>query len=80
MEIVVTFDIADQSFRTWSIERWNGHIHDLKGKFNREDQEEDAWDMSDEEIIEWQYGDELFFQKFSLPLRFGEPHLCLCHP
>ena len=79
MEFVVTFDIADQSFKTYSMEKWNGHIHDLKWKINfEEDLEEDAYDMSDEEVIERQYGDELFWEKISLD-RTKAHASCLCY-
>jgi len=73
MEFVVTFDIADQSFKTYSMSEWKNHIHELKTEM--EEEEDEPFYMSDEDIIERQYGDELFWEKISLVKTHGYWHL-----
>ena len=73
MEFVVTFDIADQSFKTYSMSEWKKHIYELKTEMQEE--EDEPYYMSDEEVIEQQYGDELFWEKVSLVKTHGYWHL-----
>ena len=54
---VVTFDIADQSFDYYTMEQWKRQI-----EIWREELEElDMEDLTDDEVVEAMYGDELFY-------------------
>ena len=54
---VVTFDISDQSFDYYTMEQWKRQI-----EIWREELEElDMEDLTDDEVVEAMYGDELFY-------------------
>ena len=69
-QVVVTFDIADQSFRLYNALQWKEHIGQLQNELQDElnDCDPDAaelgeayhWD--DDEFIERIHGDELFWE------------------
>jgi len=74
MEFVVTFDIADQSFCKYSMSQWKQNLKDLRGKMAERGYDIDDY-PNDEDVLEWQYGDELFWEKISLVKTHGYWHL-----
>jgi hypothetical protein len=56
-KIVVTFDIADQSFKIFNMQQWESYIAELRDQLADDYLYED-----DEEVIEIVHGDELFWE------------------
>jgi len=54
-QIVVTFDIADQSIKVFSVQQWQDYIAELRDQM-------DGMLDDDEEVIEIFHGDELFWE------------------
>ena len=69
-QMVVTFDIADQSFKLYNATEWKDYIGQLQNELQDElnDCDPDAADLgeayhwNDEEVIERIHGDELFWE------------------
>ena len=69
-QVVVTFDIADQSFRLYNALQWKEHIGQLQNELQDElnDCDPDAAELGeaypweDDEVIERIHGDELFWE------------------
>lgn len=55
---VVTFDISDQSFDYYTLEQWNRQIELWREELQDEGMAED---LTDDEVVEAMYGDELFY-------------------
>ena len=54
---VVTFDIADQSFDYYTLEQWNNQVQSWRDEL----QDEGMEDLTDDEVVEAMYGNELFY-------------------
>ena len=54
---VVTFDIADQSFDYYTMEQWGNQLQ----SWREELQDEGMEDLTDDEVVEAMYGNELFY-------------------
>ena len=74
MKIIVTFDIADQSFKVYSQEEWKVYIGQLQNELQDElnDCDDDAAELGEayhwdaEEVIERMHGDELFWEEVEI--------------
>lgn len=55
---VVTFDIADQSFDYYTLDQWNNQVQSWRDELQDEGMAED---LTDDEVVEAMYGDELFY-------------------
>lgn len=55
---VVTFDISDQSFDYYTLEQWKRQIEIWRDELQSEGMGED---LTDDEVVEAMYGDELFY-------------------
>jgi hypothetical protein len=60
---VVTFDIADQSFKKYTFNEW-AVAQQTWRKELEEDLGEDVWEMQPEEIVEAYFGEEMFFEVY----------------
>ena len=54
---VVTFDISDQSFDYYTMEQWGNQLQ----SWREELQDEGMEDLTDDEVVEAMYGNELFY-------------------
>lgn len=69
-QVVVAFDIADQSFRLFNAEQWVQFVSDARNELQDElnDCDPDAADLGEayhwdvDEVLERMYGDELFWE------------------
>jgi len=66
--IIVTFDIADQSFKKYSYAEWLRQVEEWKNELLEDGMIEEEYIMcnGDEEIVELMYGGELFFEQFEV--------------
>lgn len=55
---VVTFDIADQSFDYYTMEEWGNQLQSWREELQDEGMGED---LTDDEVVEAMYGEELFY-------------------
>jgi hypothetical protein len=60
-KIIVTFDIADQSFKVFNMQQWENYIAELRDQLVGDYIYED-----DEEVIEVVHGDELFWEELEV--------------
>lgn len=70
MKFIVTFDISNQSFDAYTQEQWANQISAWKEElidWQMEEGDEDlVANMSEEEVVESMYGDEMFFEEFEI--------------
>jgi len=65
--IIVTFDISNQSFDVYTQEHWDQQIQFWREELRPELLEAlDVDNLTDEEIVEYMHGDELFFDSFEV--------------
>lgn len=62
MSIVVTFDIADQSFSVYSMKQWEVQVKSWADELWEDENIEFDWEEDWDEIVEAMYGNELFFE------------------
>lgn len=55
---VVTFDISDQSFDYYTMEQWDNQLQSWREELRDEGMPED---LTDDEVVEAMYGEELFY-------------------
>ena len=55
---VVTFDISDQSFDYYTMEQWGNQLQSWRDELQDEGMGED---LTDDEVVEAMYGNELFY-------------------
>lgn len=63
---IVTFDISNQSFEMYTQEQWDRQIQYWREEVGEQLQDVELDDLTDEEIVEYMYGDELFFDRFEV--------------
>jgi len=64
--IIVTFDISNQSFDAYTQEEWDRQIQHWREEVGEQLEDLDLENLTDEEIVEYMYGDELFFDRFEV--------------
>jgi len=66
--IIVTFDIADQSFKKYSYAEWLRQVEEWKNELLEDGMIEEEYIMCNgyEEIVELMYGGELFFEQIEV--------------
>lgn len=64
--MIVTFDISNQSFDMYTQEQWDRQIQYWREEVGEQLDGVDMDNLTDEEIVEYMYGDELFFERFEV--------------
>lgn len=62
--IIVTFDISNQSFDMYTQEEWDRQIQFWRDELRNELDGVNVDELTEEDIVEYMYGDELFFERF----------------
>ena len=63
---IVTFDISNQSFDMYTQEQWDQQIQFWREEVGEQLEDVDIEELTDEEIVEYMYGDEMFFERFEV--------------
>jgi len=64
--MIVTFDISNQSFDMYTQEQWDQQIQFWREEVGEQLEGVDIEELTDEEVVEYMYGDEMFFERFEV--------------
>lgn len=64
--MIVTFDISNQGFEFYTKDEWSNQVQAWRDELYPELEGVNVDALTEEELVEYMYGDELFFDRFEV--------------